>query len=73
METCDDCRQQYEGPAYYTFDPEECMTNVLDTGELVAFTVPHYKCTGNIGPCCGDELMPDDEDDPRRPWQNTYD
>lgn len=55
---CDDCRAQYTGPAYYTFDRESCMAG-SDDG---------HDCTGNLGPeCAGPYLEPDRPDDPRRP------
>ena len=78
MEQCDDCKQEYEGPAYYTFDIEACqvtdqyeaiigeaVTGIYDGGLMK----PHAaECTGNVCPeCAGDFLEPDDPDDPRRP------
>lgn len=62
MERCDDCRVEYEGPAYYTFPEEACKTTIL-----VVFVGQHANCTGNIGPCCADGLMPDDPADRRQP------
>lgn len=60
METCDDCRQQYDGPAFYAFDEEACEWS---ENEVI---VPH-DCTGNLCPeCAGPHLEPDDENDPRR-------
>jgi hypothetical protein len=63
MKECDDCMQQYPGPAYYTFHPRDCKTS-NHRGE--AF--PHVGCTGNLCPrCAGPDLEPDRPDDPRRP------
>lgn len=51
---CDDCGKAYLGPAYYTFDPDDCTS------------WKHEGCTGNsCHECTGDDTYPDDEDDPR--------
>jgi len=57
---CDECSQEYEGPAYYTLEedhhPPEETTLAIEV------------CTGNLCPeCAGPFLEPDDPDDPRRP------
>lgn len=62
MKTCDDCQEEYAGPAYYTFLPTECVTSDHD-GPARA----HLGCTGNLCPrCAGPDLEPDRPDDPRR-------
>lgn len=61
--TCDDCCQEYAGPAYYTFQEDSCRTSDHDGP-----AVPHLGCTGNLCPrCAGPDLEPDRADDPRRP------
>jgi hypothetical protein len=59
---CDDCRQLYDQPVYYTLggDPDdpESMGNFHDDGS---------DCTDNLCPsCAGPYLEPDDPNDPRR-------
>ena len=59
---CDDCRQPYDGPVYYTVedpaDPES-GGDWHDDGST---------CTGSFCPdCAGPFLDPDIEGDPRRP------
>jgi len=55
VKTCDDCTEQYAGPAYYTFPTSECRTSDHD-GEAT----PHEGCTGNLCPrCAGPDLEPD--------------
>lgn len=62
--TCDDCRREFPGRPYYTFDPEHCMDI-----PIAAIASPHGEdCTGNLCPtCAGPFLVPDDPNDPRRP------
>jgi len=57
---CDDCRQAYLAPAYYTFPPQDCFEHIT-----AVFTEPHQGCTGNICPVCADGLVSDDPFDPR--------
>lgn len=57
--TCDDCGEQYLGPAYYSFEP----TDVEQHSE----EWPHQTCTESICPKCAGDLWPDNMDDPRAP------
>lgn len=58
---CDDCGDEYAGPAYYTFHPRDC---VVWKREGLRF--PHEGCTGNLCPRCASDLEPDRKNDPRR-------
>lgn len=74
---CDDCGKAYDGPTYYTFDVERCVSSrdYMQLGERIEPTwpadmdIPHGDdCTGNICPsCAGPYLDPDDPFDDRRP------
>lgn len=62
VKTCDDCTEEYAGPAYYTFLPEACVTSDRDGPPK-----PHAGCTGNLCPrCAGPYLEPDRAGDARR-------
>lgn len=58
---CDDCRQAYLDPPYYTFPTEACKESI---GMVIP--TPHKECTGNLCPDCAIDLEPDNENDPRR-------
>lgn len=62
---CDDCREAYLEPAYYSYGDDDLLT---ETDPVTGATteVPH-ECMHNLCPACADQLEPDDEDDPRRP------
>lgn len=59
---CDDCQEAYLDPPYYVFEIEACKTTM--PGSILV--VQHENCTGNLCPDCAIDLMPDDEEDPRR-------
>ena len=62
---CDDCREPYDPPVYYTF--ETCLYESFPTA-LTSAGREHPYCTGILCPrCAGTYLEPDDPDDPRRP------
>lgn len=56
FEICDDCREAYPTPTYYTFDREAC---------IAAYGSQHDDCTGNLCPDCADRIIPDNSQDPR--------
>lgn len=71
MNTCDDCRVDYPGVPYYTFETTSCQTMDIVNGVEVAVDHP---CTGSICPeCAGPWITPDDENDPRKPPIDFYD
>ncbi len=68
VKVCDDCGQEYPGPAYYTFPPYSCRTSNHDGDPI-----PHRGCTENLCPrCAGPYLEPDRRGDPRRPTQSAW-
>lgn len=61
---CDDCRNAYLGPIYYSFDEDDCTEWEDLSGTRIE--TPHADCTGNLcHNCAGDDTYPDDEEDPR--------
>jgi hypothetical protein len=66
---CDDCREAYPEPAYYSFDTDACTTTGTDDQIIQHMDDPvDGPCTGNMCPdCAGPYLWPDDQDDPRKP------
>jgi hypothetical protein len=71
VNTCDDCRVDYPGEPYYTFDADGCTYFEMVDG---VSTLADHDCTENICPTCtGPFLEPDDEMDPRKPSVDFYD
>ena len=65
---CDDCREAYPPPAYYTFESEGCIFQEGDDPEQKHMDTEE-GCTGNLCPdCAGPHVDPDyPEDEWRRP------
>lgn len=60
---CDECRQPYEGPSYYTYG-----TDARDPETWSGTHGSPRDCTDNLCPtCAGPYLEPDIPGDPRRP------